>query len=304
MIELKNINKKFKVDFWDEPFNALNDLSFKIKKQSITGYLGANGSGKTTSLKIIMGFISQSSGQVIFDPKLGKNKKEILSNIGYLPERPYFYPHLTGKELVEYMGSLNKVPKKLIKQRMQMWSSRFKIDFALDRKIQTYSKGMLQRIGFVATLVHDPILIILDEPLSGLDPVGRKEIKDAIIELAKLEKTIFFSSHIVHDVEEVCEDVIFIEKGNLVFEGRIDHLISENAGRNFIAKLDYFDGPQNMDCAKLVQQLNGQFLLYEVNENEIYNFVDQVKSKGKMIQSISKQSPTLENILYNVREKQ
>jgi ABC-2 type transport system ATP-binding protein len=225
MIKLENVTKEFKKDFWSKPFIALDDVSFEIPEGQIVGYLGANGAGKTTSLKIILGFIKQSRGQIHFSEVLGKDWNEIISNIGYLPERPYFYPHLSGREFITFMGRLSGVSDSTIERMMKKWSERLRIDFALDREIKGYSKGMLQRLGFTTALVHDPKLVILDEPVSGLDPIGRKEIKDAICEINKEGKTIFFSSHIVPDIEEICHSIVFLEKGKLNYQGPISNLL-------------------------------------------------------------------------------
>lgn len=228
MIILKNVNKTFKSELFTKPFTALKDLSFKVEEGKVTGFLGANGAGKTTSIKIIMDFVRLSSGFVEFDNSLGQSKEEVFKNIGFLPEKSYFYPYLTGREFCFYMGELVDLNKKEIKDKIQYWSPKFKIEFALDRKIRTYSKGMLQRIGFLVTLLHDPKLIILDEPLSGLDPIGRKELKDVILELKEMGKTIFFSSHIISDVEEVSDQVIFIKDGRLIYEGSVQDILEKS----------------------------------------------------------------------------
>ena len=227
MISFEHITKTFKPDFWAKGFMALDHVNFSIPEGKIVGFLGANGAGKTTSLKILMGFIRATKGKVHFSEKLGKTKREILSQIGYMPERPYFYPHLTGSEFIHYLAHLCDVKNSDLKNRKKYWGEALKIDFAFERKIRSYSKGMLQRLGFLVSLIHDPKIIIMDEPLSGLDPIGRKEFKDAIIKVNKEGKTVFFSSHIVPDVEEVCETVIFLEKGKRIYEGSIDDLIAE-----------------------------------------------------------------------------
>ncbi len=166
MIEFNEITKIFKSDLLTQPFTALKDVSFKVADEKIVGFLGANGAGKTTSLKIAMDFIRPTSGTVTFSENLGSHKREILKNIGFLPERPYFYPHLKGREFCHFMGSLSGLSKNEINKQIEIWAPRFKIDFALDRETRTYSKGMLQRIGFLVTLLHDPKMVILDEPLS------------------------------------------------------------------------------------------------------------------------------------------
>lgn len=271
MIKLENITKEFKKDFWSKPFVALDKVNFEVPEGKIVGYLGANGAGKTTSLKIILGFIKQNSGNVHFSKTLGKNRSEIISNIGYLPERPYFYPHLTGREFITFMGQLSGVNKLQINLMMKKWSERLRIDFALDREIKSYSKGMLQRLGFTSALVHDPKLVILDEPVSGLDPIGRKEIKDAICEINNEGKTIFFSSHIVPDIEEICHSIVFLEKGKLSYQGPISHLLISD--QEFYQVL-YRNKLTNEIVSKTIDKKEKDIFLstFLFNENELVSF--------------------------------
>lgn len=283
MLEFKNITKTFTSDLFKKNFTALRDLSFKVEENTIVGFLGANGAGKTTSLKIALDFIRPSKGEVSFHG-LGKNKLEIFSNIGFLPERPYFYPHLTGKDFCFYMGSLSGMRKRDIGKAIKQWAPEFNIEFALDREIKTYSKGMLQRIGFLATLLHDPRLIILDEPLSGVDPIGRKELKDIITRVHKLGKTIFFSSHIVSDLEEICSNVIFLKDGELVFQGKVDDIITRNIKPESIIR--YSDGK---DYHNLL-----------VKNDEKNEKLKILLKKGMDIISITQDRPSLEKIFYNV----
>jgi ABC-2 type transport system ATP-binding protein len=285
MLRFNNISKIFKSDLFRQPFVALRDVSFEVETGKIVGFLGANGAGKTTSLKIAMDFIRATEGEVVYSELLGKTRKEIFSNLGYLPERPYFYPHLKGREFCEYMGALSDLDKRTIKQRIEQWAPRFKIDFALEREIRNYSKGMLQRIGFLATLLHDPKMIILDEPLSGLDPIGRKELKDVITEINQQGKTIFFSSHIVSDVEEVCDNVIFLKDGMLVYEGSVEKLLRENSKST--SRLRY---------------KKGDTFESELISNEEKN--DKIKTllqENCEILSLEPEKLTLEEIIYNVK---
>ncbi len=287
MIEFKEVEKKFKVDFWAKPFIALDNVSFTVLPSKITGFLGANGAGKTTSIKSIFKFIPIDSGEINYSSELGQNFKEVLSNIGYVPERPYFYPHLTGEEFVTYMGKLQDMKVPDIRSQMMKWAERFKIDHALSRKIHGYSKGMLQRLGFVTALIHNPQMIILDEPLSGLDPVGRKEIKEAMLELNKIGKTIFFSSHIVSDVEEVCSEVVVLEKGKNLYSGPIDNLIEKNNKSEF--KLTY----------KLP---DGRIEIVKESELKKKDLLEKTLSSGYEILSMNPLRPSLEEIVYNIRK--
>ena len=283
MLKFSSVTKVFKSDFLKKPVVAVDDLSFNVDEGSIVGFLGANGAGKTTSLKIAMDFTRSTKGEVSFEG-LGKNKSEIFSNIGFLPERPYFYPHLTGRAFCHYMGKLVDMKKSEIEEQIVRWAPKLRIDFALDREIKTYSKGMLQRIGFLTTLLHDPKLIILEEPLSGVDPIGRKELKDIIVEVNKLGKTIFFSSHIVSDVEEVCDKVIFLKDGKLVYQGRVDDIINKNIKP--VTKIRYV--------------LDNETLSIKAEESTKSIKLRELIEKGADIISVEQDKPTLENIFYNV----
>lgn len=299
MIEFKSIEKKYQNDFWTKSFKALDDLSFKIERGALVGFLGANGAGKTTSIKIMLKFIKQEQGEIIYGPELGADAKSIFSRIGYIPERPYFYPHLTGKEFLEYMGRLSDVPKNLIAERMRNWGERFGIAFALDRKVRSYSKGMLQRLGFVASLIHDPILLILDEPLSGLDPIGRRELKQALVELYREGKTVFFSSHIVSDVEEICNKVVFLEKGRLVYDGSIDQLIEKNVKPRYA--ITFYDNAQPLLRDRLLHRTNEGICTLQVNEEEKDQVVREIMNARANLLSLNSLRPTLEEIIYKIR---
>jgi ABC-2 type transport system ATP-binding protein len=227
MIIFKDVTKTFQEDFWKKKKFALENLSFSLEENKVTGFLGRNGAGKTTSIKILLDLIKPTSGSVEFSKALGKNLSQVKSQIGYLPERPYFYPNLTGKEFVGYLLSLNDKKLKNYQSRFNDLAQTLKIDHAIDRKIRGYSKGMLQRIGFISTVIHDPRLIIMDEPLSGLDPIGRKELKEAIIREKNAGKTIFFSSHIVPDLEEISDNILLIDQGKKIKDSPLEDFYSE-----------------------------------------------------------------------------
>lgn len=301
MIKLENISKVFKSDLLAQPFVALDNVSFDVPEGSMVGFLGANGAGKTTSLKIIMDFIRPSGGQVLFSNSLGNSKLEIFKNIGFLPERPYFYPSLTGEDFLMFMGKLSGMSSAQIRSEISSWAPRFKIDHALKRELKTYSKGMLQRIGFLATILHHPKLVILDEPLSGLDPIGRKELKDVIIEVHKEGKTVFFSSHIVPDVEEICDRVVFLKEGKLAYNGPVGSLISDTDTFDYIISVKTNPGFIPNTPIKNTIQLPENLRKYLVDPTVKDQFLLELIENKNVIISMEMKKPTLEEIFYKTR---
>lgn len=287
MLRFNNVSKKFNSDILSRSTWALKNVSFEIQPSTVVGFLGANGAGKTTCLKIAMGFIPATSGEVEFQG-LGKTRKEIFSKVGFLPERPYFYPNLTGREFCSYMATLSGMDSQLYKESLKYWAPKLGIEFALDRKIEKYSKGMLQRMGMLSSLVHDPELIILDEPLSGVDPIGRKELKDIIWELKNKGKTVFFSSHIVSDVEEICEKVVFLKDGEVHYQGQVDLIIN-----------------QNIRPYAYIKVLEGdQIKTHKVSNEDKNVFLKSLLEQNKEIISVDRSKPTLEEIFYKTKDGQ
>lgn len=295
ILKIESLTKSYKRDFWAKSFFALKDLSFEVPTGEITGFLGANGAGKTTTIKIIFDFIRANNGTVSF-PKFGADKKaQILKRIGYLPERPYYYPHLTGLEFLYYLGSLNDLKKDELESKSRYWAKRLGVWHALDRKLQHYSKGMLQRIGFASALLHDPEFLILDEPMSGLDPVGRGEFKEIMQELNRLGKTIFFSSHIVADVEEICRSIIFLDKGELAYQGKVQDLISKNIDEEIIVE---FIGQKISD--DLILEVGESRFLGSIPKEKKKAVLDEIRRTGGELIRLTPKRPTLEQIIYKL----
>lgn len=303
MLQFREITKVFKTDLMAQPFVALKDVSFSIPEGAMVGFLGANGAGKTTSLKIIMDFIRSDKGVVEFDSSLGRTKIEVFKNVGFLPERPYFYPNLTGTEFLNFMGSLSEMKSAKIRESVSRWSVRFKIDHALNRPLRTYSKGMLQRIGFLATILHDPRLIILDEPLSGLDPIGRKELKDVITEVHREGKTVFFSSHIVPDVEEICDRVIFLKEGELVYDGAVDKILKSDTDTQYLIKYKKKSGLHLETPVDSLEEFPGDLVMGKFQEKVKQRLMGELISKEVDILGLEHIKPSLEEIFYKIKTK-
>ncbi len=286
MITFNHVSKKFKYHFWDKEYLALDDISFHIKEGDLVGFLGANGAGKTTLIKILMDFSRQDSGVVNFSKSLGHDLLTIKAAIGYLPERAYLYPHLTGREFLQFMGEISEINKTEVAKSIDYWADKMQLSYAIDRRIKSYSKGMQQRLGFVSALMHSPKFLVLDEPLSGLDPVGRRDFKKILKQLNNDGVTIFFSSHIVSDVEEICNKVVFIEKGKLIYEGSIDHLLVEHSNDLYLFK--YI--------------LDGKLIINHVRENDKNQELERLISLKANILEVEKEKPNLEEIIYKIKK--
>ena len=215
MLSIKKLSKTIK------KHEILKNINLEIKQGETFGFLGPNGAGKTTLVKIILGLMNQSSGNLGLDCK--------KSRIGYLSEYPYFYDYLTGEELLIFTGKLFNLKEKKIKEKIKIFSQKLNLgEKDLKRKIKDYSKGMKQRLGFMQALINDPGFIFLDEPFSGLDPLGRKMIRDLIFELKKSGKTIFFNSHILADIEQVCDRIGIINKGEILVVSDVKNILEKN----------------------------------------------------------------------------
>ncbi len=224
-IRTENLTKAYR-SFWGRrKVLALNKLNITIRKGEIFGLLGPNGSGKTTTLKLLLGLIFPSEGKAYV---LGKATDDVAvkNSVGFLPEESCFYRFLSADETLDFYGQLFRIPGKERKLRINRLLKRVGLEFARKRPLKQYSKGMLRRVGIAQALINDPDLVILDEPTSGLDPIGTKETKDLIVELKAQGKTVLLCSHLLSDVQDICDRVAILDKGELQISGTIGELLS------------------------------------------------------------------------------
>ncbi len=222
-IAVQDLSKDFRLGLRLRKVTALRGISFSVPRGSVFGFLGPNGAGKTTTIKILTGLILPTAGKA---QVFGKTVRSGGSSakLGYLPEHPYFYDYLSGREILRFYGRLFGLPAATVRKRADGLIERVGLKEAADRPIRKYSKGMMQRIGIAQALINDPELVILDEPMSGLDPIGRKEVRDLLMELKRAGKTIFFSSHILSDIEMVCDEIAIIDRGGIIEAGQVSEL--------------------------------------------------------------------------------
>ncbi len=230
-IEILGLEKTYLVGFFRRrPKQALRPLHLTIEEGEVFGFLGPNGAGKTTTLKLLMGLVFPTAGTArILGMEL--DDPHVKAQIGFLPEQPYFYDYLTAQELLEYYGQLSGIPAKERSQRVQQMLARVGLQDSAKVQLRKFSKGMLQRVGLVQAIQHDPKLVFLDEPMSGLDPMGRRAVRDLIQQLRSEGKTVFFSTHILSDAEALCDRVAVINHGELRGVGAVEDLTSEVRGK-------------------------------------------------------------------------
>jgi ABC-2 type transport system ATP-binding protein len=223
-VRVEGLRKVYRSGFWRRRAETLKGVSFSVPVGRAVGYLGANGAGKTTTLKILVGLLAADAGSAeilglpVGDPACRRR-------VGFLPENPYFYEHLTAREALRFYGGLSRMDRAAVDARAGPLLERVGLADAADRRLGEYSKGMRQRLGLAQALLHDPELLLLDEPISGLDPFGRLLVKNLILEERARGKTVFFSSHILADVEEVCDYAVILAGGTVTASGTVQELL-------------------------------------------------------------------------------
>lgn len=302
VLSIEDLHKSFKVGFIPKKKKILKGISLNVEGGEIFGYLGPNGAGKTTTLKCILGLIFPEKGNIeIFGrPYLSLKAKE---RVGYLPENPYFYDYLTATEFLHFYSQLSLIKKKEKKEKIPRLLRLVGLENSANLQLRKFSRGMLQRIGLAQALIHDPLLIFLDEPLGGLDPLGRKEIRDIIVRLKEEGKTVFLCSHILQDIEMICDRVAIIVDGEIVNQGRLQDLISEKILFTEII-LSGVDSKELEGLGDALSSKGGRVLLKVFDEEKIEKVFNIVQSKNGKIHSLIPRTKTLEDFFVGmVRQK-
>lgn len=296
VVRVDALTKTFRKPFGGKPVQAVRGVSFEVAQGEIFGFLGPNGAGKTTTLKMLTGLISPTGGSGSI---LGRAipSPETMGAVGFLPENPYIYPYLTPREFVTLAARLSDVPGNEISERVQHAIQRVGMSAAIDRAARALSKGMLQRVGLAAALVHRPDLLILDEPMSGLDPVGRKDVRDIILEEKKSGRTILFSSHILSDVEMLCDRVCILKEGAVVVSGRLDELLEQGGKRSEIT-LSNVSADLANDLSVIAKMVHhtGRAYVCEAEGGALRAVLEKALSGGANVDSVTPKRESLETL--------
>lgn len=296
-IETVALEKTYMVGFWRKAARqALKPLNLVVPEREVFGFLGPNGAGKTTTLKLLMGLIFPTGGSArILDHPV--NHPQVKVQIGYSPEQPYFYDYLTAHELLRYYAQLSEVPAKEQERRIAAVLERVGLRDIGKLQLRKFSKGMLQRVSIAQAIVHEPRLVFLDEPMSGLDPMGRREVRDLIQELKEEGKTIFFSTHILSDAETLCDRVAVVNKGELKGIGSIAELKNRGTGRSEILWEGTLQVEEIASHAVEVHR-TAEFWRAVVSDEDVYFVLDLIRKNGGRLISVTPIRETLEDYFF------
>jgi ABC-2 type transport system ATP-binding protein len=296
---IDSLRKTFRSGWPGVPsLTVLDRLSLSVQRGEIYGFLGPNGAGKTTTLKILMGLMRATSGKA---EVLGCQAGEVAvrRRIGFLPEAPYFYDYLTAEEFLAFYGHLAGLDRAELGRRVTHLLELVGLTEARTRQLRKFSKGMLQRIGLAQALIHDPEVVILDEPMSGLDPIGRKQVRDLILGLRDQGKTVFFSTHIIPDVEMICDRVGIVVKGKLLASGRVDELVSHGHTQSVEIVCEGIQAdraPAIAAAATRILQQGRQCLIVLRGSDRVEEVLAAIRAHGGRLVSLTPQKGSLEEL--------
>jgi ABC-2 type transport system ATP-binding protein len=300
-IQVENLTKDYPHGFLHmKNKRSLENLTLSVHDGEVFGFLGPNGAGKSTTIKLLVGLIFPTAGTAHI---LGKPISDIAmhQDIGYLPEQPYFYDYLTAAELLDYFARFHNLKATDRRERVARTLKKVGLETARKIQLRKYSKGMLQRVGLAQAILHDPRVVILDEPMSGLDPLGRREVRDIILELKRDGRTVLFSTHILSDAEMLCDRVGVIAGGKLRGVGAPDEIVGIKAhGMEILFEL----GGETTSAAALLSKATrtGNRYRMQVNEDELYATLDQLRGAGARILSVTQIKASLEEYFMHLIE--
>jgi len=299
-IETQNLTKEYPHGFLHlKRKTSLENLTMQVEEGEVFGFLGPNGAGKSTTIKLLMGIIFPTAGSARI---LGKPVSDVSMHrdIGYLPEQPYFYDYLTAAEVLDYFARFHGFSAAERKERVQKMLRRVGLETAGKIQLRKFSKGMLQRVGLAQAILHDPKLVILDEPMSGLDPVGRREVRDIILDLKNAGKSILFSTHILSDAETLCDRVGVIAGGQLRGVGAPGSIVGvKSLGMEIIFELTESGGPQ-IEKIRAKAAKSGANYRMNASDAELYAALAELREAGAKIISVTQIKPTLEDFFMEL----
>ncbi len=303
-IEVHNITKTYNPGLFKKKVSAVNGVSFEISQGEVFGLIGPNGAGKSSTIRMLLGLVRPESGHIYYrGKKLGENVA--LKEIGYLPENPYLYDHLTLRELLAFCGRVSGMPSKEVLRRSQVLMEKLNIFESQTRPLKTFSKGMLQRAAICFALLHNPSVVIFDEPMSGLDPIGRKLVFDLIMELKKNGKTIFFCSHILNDVERLCDRIGLLHRGRLISQLNKNDL-SLALGNNIFLFVEPLSQIQQNEIRALGVDICNEFgtTMLAINEDIYFQVNSLLERKQVKVLGSRNSWRTLEDLFLQLIEGQ
>lgn len=300
-IEISGLSKDYAVGFWRKRlFRALDKLTLQVEQGEVFGFLGPNGAGKTTALKILTGLIFPTEGTATI---LGHPAGEPAAflHTGFLPENPYFYDYLTAQELLDYFARFFPFTAEERRRRRDAVLEQVGLAGVRDRPLRKFSKGMLQRVGIAQAILHEPEIVLLDEPMSGLDPVGRHEVRELILQLKAAGKTVFFSTHILSDAEALCDRVAILNRGRLVGVGQISELLQRQASYEAVLECASAEAVAALKpmAAKEPLVTGGQCRII-IPETELRRFLAFCQSDGLRLVSLNPVRLSLEDYFVEV----
>lgn len=296
MLEIENVSKSFVTGVLSRKVRALQALSLRVTRGEVYAFIGANGAGKTTTIKLILGLIFADSGR-IFVNGIDCRDKRVRRHVGYLPDQPYFYDDLTACEYLQFAGKLFRLSGREIRDRVGELLCLVGLQGREKMRLRHYSRGMLQRLGLAQALIHDPEFLILDEPLTGLDPIGRKEFRDIILRLKQQGKTIFFSSHILADAEMVSDRVGILSHGRLAKEMALHDIQSaESAGTEIVFRKPAAEDWQSPEHPWQIEIFDHNGLIHLPDSNAVFQAIHWIEENGGTIISVTPKRKTLEDI--------